>query len=254
MVLQSFQSMPRACCPCKRVTPQLQHCGQDQALGVRQDCLPCHLPSCCGAAARAASPRLACVSLGVRREVGVGAACVGMLQAAAQSASTSSQHSSTLPCQSLLSWAICPGWGLVVLLSWQGRTLPPALPSLRSSMELLLQFSLSCGCLLKGQRVVCGMCLTVPASVLQVLAPSSCIQSMRGSVAFPWTPMTSQMLSCLCRGPLWRWGSTSMQVTQELGTGQQGWRDWGGGAQGRPPPDPPLAVLCPRTSPLGSSG
>lgn len=92
-----------------------------------------------------------------------------------------------------------------------------------------------------------GLCLLVGRSLSlclsQVLAPSSCIRSTRGSVAFPWTPMTSRMPSCLCRGPRWLWGLISTQVTCDLKVGHRGlpllwgptkgWRGWGRREQGR---------------------
>lgn len=115
------------------------------------------------------------------------------------------------------------GKGLCLCPLERGRTLEWAVPGVVEPCQARApprsQFSMA-----EGQPVGFGMCLTVPAPVLQVLAPSSCTRCTRGSGAFPWTPMTSQMLLYRCQGPPWLWESTSMQV-------MQGWeqdRGWGG--------------------------
>lgn len=147
-------------------------------------------------------------------------------------------------------WSLCQH-GVGVVTGGKGLCLcPPGAgqdsgtgcsPPCQAHAPPLSQFSV-----VEGQPVGFWMCLTVPAPVSQVLAPSSCTRCMRGSGAFPWTPMTSQMLWCRCRGPPWLWESTSMQVMWGweqgrvgLGTGQRT------GSMRGPSPDPPFGSALP---------
>lgn len=219
-MLRSFRSVPRACCPRKHVTLDRSTVGRIRRSASGRTASPTTSPAARGAAARCQptshmrQPRRQ--RGGGRRGCPCGdassshTACRRVLLA---------QTSPALPCPPLC----CPGPSALpgTRHSWcccHGRVEPSRQPCQAGAAPWsCCRLSMSCGCPLKGRAWDVSDC----PRLSQVLAPSSCIRSTRGSVAFPSTPTTSRMPSCPCQGPPWLWGSTSMQVTWGLRAGQQ---------------------------------